>query len=67
MLDHLGLSQPFEPPAPKEPFGDLSAVVSLAAFDNVAIKISGACTLSIQPFPYLDLCCLFYTSDAADE
>ena len=55
VLDHLGLSQPFEPPAPKEPFGDLSAVVSLAAFDNVAIKISGACTLSIQPFPYLDL------------
>jgi len=30
-------------------------VVSLAAFDNVAIKISGAYTLSHQPFPYQDI------------
>ena len=55
VVDHVGLVQPFEPPAPPEPFADLANVVSLAACDNVAIKISGACTLSHQPFPYPDI------------
>ena len=55
VVDHVGLVQPFEPPAPPEPFADLDNVVSLAACDNVAIKISGACTLSHQPFPYQDI------------
>ena len=55
VVDHVGLLQPHEPPAPPDSFGDLANVVSLAAFDNVAIKISGACTLSQQPFPYLDI------------
>ncbi len=55
VVDHVGLSQPFEPPAPPEPFADLANVVSLAECDNVAIKISGACTLSHQPFPYQDI------------
>ncbi len=55
VVDHVGLIQPFEPPAPPEPFADLANVVSLAACDNVAIKISGACTLSHQPFPYPDI------------
>jgi L-fuconolactonase len=27
----------------------------LAAYDNVRIKISGACTLSHEPFPYRDI------------
>ena len=55
VVDHVGLTQPFEPPAPPNPFADLADVVSLAACDNVAIKISGACTLSHQPFPYPDI------------
>ena len=55
VVDHVGLAQPFEPPAPPEPFADLANVISLAACDNVAIKISGACTLSHQPFPYPDI------------
>ena len=55
VVDHVGLTQPVEPPAPPEPFADLANVVSLAACDNVAIKISGACTLSHQPFPYPDI------------
>ena len=55
VVDHVGLVQPFEPPAPPEPFADLANVISLAEFDNVAIKISGACTLSHQPFPYPDI------------
>lgn len=55
VLDHIGLSQPFEPPAPKEPFADLANVLALAEYANVAIKISGACTLSHQAFPYTDI------------
>ncbi len=55
VIDHLGLRQPFAPPAPAEPFGDLEQVLGLARLDNVAIKISGACTLSRQPFPFADI------------
>ena len=55
VIDHVGLMQPFDPPAPPEPFADLANVVSLAELDNVAIKISGACTLSHKPFPYPDI------------
>ena len=55
VIDHVGLSQPFTPPVPPDPFAELPTVVSLAACDNVAIKISGACTLSHQPFPYPDI------------
>jgi L-fuconolactonase len=55
VIDHLGLQQPFAPPAPPEPFADLPSVLALAAQPNVAIKISGACTLSHEPFPYGDI------------
>ena len=55
VIDHVGIAQPFQPPAPPEPFADLANVLSLAECDNVAIKISGACTLSHQPFPYPDI------------
>ena len=55
VIDHLGLPQPFEPPAPPDPFAALSDVLALAELDNVAIKISGACTLSHAPFPYDDI------------
>jgi predicted TIM-barrel fold metal-dependent hydrolase len=55
VIDHLGLQQPFEPPPPAQPFADLPRVLALAARPNVAIKISGACTLSHEPFPYRDI------------
>ncbi len=55
VLDHLGLRQPFEPPAPAEPWAELPAVLALAEQPNIAIKISGACTLSHRPFPYADI------------
>jgi L-fuconolactonase len=55
VIDHLGLQQPFEPPPPAHPWAELPKVLALAAHDNVAIKISGACTLSHAPFPYKDL------------
>jgi L-fuconolactonase len=55
VIDHLGLPQPQEPPAPAEPFADLPKLLALAAYANVAVKISGACTLSHEPFPYKDI------------
>jgi predicted TIM-barrel fold metal-dependent hydrolase len=55
VIDHVGLAQPFVPPAPPEPFADLDNVIAAASAENVAIKISGACTLSHQPFPYPDI------------
>jgi L-fuconolactonase len=55
VIDHLGLQQPFEPPAPAQPWAELAKLLGLAAHDNVVVKISGACTLSHQPFPYKDI------------
>lgn len=55
VVDHVGLIQPHVPPVPEEPFSDLNNVISLASFDNVVIKISGACTLSHEKFPYPDI------------
>jgi hypothetical protein len=55
VIDHLGLPQPHQPPRPAEPFADLPKLLALAARDNVAVKISGACTLSHEPFPYEDI------------
>lgn len=55
IIDHLGLAQPYEPPAPNDAWADLPDILSLAEFDNVAIKISGAGTLSHKPFPYVDI------------
>ena len=51
VIDHLGLQQPFEPPAPPNCWADLPKVTALAAHPNVAIKISGACTLSHETVP----------------
>jgi len=55
VIDHLGLQQPFEPPPPEKPFADLPAVLKLAEHRNVAIKITGACTLSREAYPYKDI------------
>jgi L-fuconolactonase len=55
ILDHLGILQPHEPPAPAEPWADLPKVLELAKRKNVVIKVSGACTLSKQPYPYPDI------------
>ena len=55
VIDHLGLQQPFEPPPPAQPFADLPDVLKLAAHPNVAIKITGACTLSREAFPFNDI------------
>lgn len=55
VIDHLGLKQPFEPPPPAEPFAELPKVLALSKYENVAIKITGACTLSHEAFPFLDI------------
>jgi L-fuconolactonase len=55
VIDHLGLQQPFEPPAPAEPWADLPKLTALARHDNIVVKISGACTLSHEKFPYTDI------------
>jgi L-fuconolactonase len=55
VIDHCGLQQPFEPPRPAAPWTDVPKVAALALHKNVSIKISGACTLSHQPFPYDDI------------
>jgi L-fuconolactonase len=55
VIDHLGLQQPFEPPPSAQPWAELPKVLSLAAQPNIAIKITGACTLSHQAFPYADI------------
>jgi L-fuconolactonase len=55
VIDHVGLQQPFEPPAPAAPWADLPKLLALAAHNNITVKISGACTLSHEAFPYKDL------------
>jgi predicted TIM-barrel fold metal-dependent hydrolase len=55
IIDHLGILQPRTPPAPERPWADLPKVLELAKRPNAVIKISGACTLSQQPYPYDDI------------
>ncbi len=55
VIDHLGLQQPFDPPPPAQPWAELPQVLALAQHDNIAVKISGACTLSHERFPYKDI------------
>lgn len=55
ILDHLGILQPRVPPAPPEPWADLPKVLDLARRSNAVIKVSGACTLSREPYPFSDI------------
>ena len=55
IIDHLGLAQPSVPPAPPEPWADLPKVLALASRPNALIKVSGACTLSREPYPFNDI------------
>ena len=55
VLDHLGLRQPFYPPVLPDPFADLPRLLALAEHENIVVKISGACTLSREPYPFNDL------------
>jgi len=55
IIDHIGIQQPRVPPAPPNPWADLPKVLELAKRKNAVIKISGACTLSREPYPYPDI------------
>jgi len=55
IIDHLGILQPRTPPAPAEPWADMPKVLALARRPNAVIKISGACTLSREPYPFADI------------
>lgn len=56
ILDHLGILQPHEAAArAAEPWADLPKVLELAKRPNLVIKVSGACTLSKEPYPYPDI------------
>ncbi len=55
IVDHLGIMQPRVPPAAPQPWADLPKVLQLAKRANAVIKISGACTLSREPYPFPDI------------
>jgi predicted TIM-barrel fold metal-dependent hydrolase len=55
IIDHLAIMQPRTPPAPPQPWADLPRVLDLAKRRNAVIKVSGACTLSREPYPFPDI------------
>jgi predicted TIM-barrel fold metal-dependent hydrolase len=55
VIDHLGLRQPMGPQRLADPFGQLPKVLELARCENVAIKVSGVCTLSHERYPFADI------------
>jgi len=55
IIDHLGIVQPKSPPAPADAWSELPKVLGLAKRRNAVIKVSGACTLSREPYPYPDI------------
>src|SRR5215475_10365442 len=55
VVDHLGLVQPSVPPAPPQPWADLPKVLALAQRQHAVIKVSGACTLAREPYPFPDI------------
>jgi len=55
IIDHLGLVQPRTPPAPPEPWADLPKLLAAAKCPNAVVKVSGACTLAREPYPFPDI------------
>jgi len=55
IIDHLGIMQPRTPPAPPEPWADLPKLLALAKRPNAVVKVSGACTLAKEPYPFPDI------------
>ena len=55
IIDHLGILQPRVPPAPPQPWADLPKILDLARRKNAVIKVSGACTLSREAYPFPDI------------
>lgn len=55
VIDHVGIPQPLIPTTLKDPWADLPKVLELAKRPNAALKITGACTLSTEPYPFPDI------------
>jgi L-fuconolactonase len=55
IVDHLGLPQPPSYQRESPPFRSLPALLALAVHPNLAVKCSGAPTLSTQAYPFADL------------
>jgi L-fuconolactonase len=56
IIDHLAIMQPRTRAAlPPQPWADLPKVLDLARRRNAVIKVSGACTLSREPYPFPDI------------
>jgi len=55
VIDHLGMLQPAKPPVPEDVWADLPKLLALAAYPNVRVKVSGACTMSLAGYPYDDI------------
>jgi L-fuconolactonase len=55
VVDHFGLRQPPLMDADPEPFGALPQLLELSELPNVAVKFSGAPTLTNEPYPFDDL------------
>jgi len=55
VLDHLATFQPRSRPVPADVWSGLPKIVDLARRPNAVIKVSGACTMSREPYPYPDI------------
>ena len=55
VVDHLGMAQPPLIGIDGDMFAGFDHVLALAAYPNVAVKLSGAPSMSREPFPYRDL------------
>jgi L-fuconolactonase len=55
IADHLGLAQPPTAEREEPPFRSLPALLELARFPNVAVKVSGVPGLSRERFPFADV------------
>ena len=56
IIDHLAIMQPrTRADLSPQPWADLPKVLDLAKRRNAVIKVSGACTLSRDPYPFPDI------------
>ncbi len=55
IIDHLAILQPRTLPAPPQPWADLPKARDLAKRKNAVIKVSGACTVSREPYAFPDI------------
>src|SRR5690606_27703924 len=55
VLDHLATFQPRSRPVPADIWAGLPKIIDLAQRPNAVIKVSGACTMSREPYPYPDI------------